>query len=138
MTKNSNIYPHLPIVKYELDGPPWAEPFSDPSLVVSFRDDGSLNVTDDSISALTAEIPELGDIPGCVDFLDPNQPKVLTVDSLVKPSAYPDDYNKQVSSWLQDLVTATSTNPGPTSSAQESQKASQSQNAPAWPGFPGT
>lgn len=136
MTQNKNIYPHLPTVNFEIDGPPWPD-HSDGSLVLNFRDDGSLNVTGNSVSALDAQFPEFGNIPGCVDNIDPSPPKPLTIDSLAKPSAYPGDYNKQVRSWLEDLRGATSTDPEPSSSAKESQRASQSHVVPGGPANPG-
>ncbi|KAI9657865.1 MAG: hypothetical protein M1831_004101 [Alyxoria varia] len=105
MTRNKNVYPHLPVVKYELSGPPWREVFNDASLVASFNKDGALNVTNaDEITNLDETIPELGDYPGCVDDLDPaDAPKILEIDGLLKPDAYPDEYNKLVLEWLKDL-----------------------------------
>lgn len=69
MTKNKNIYPHLPITINEIDGPPWIAP---PATIAEFITEGGstyLNVSAADLSALGLDNhPEAGgDLPGCPD-----------------------------------------------------------------------
>ena len=99
MTKNGNVYPHLPIVTREIDGPPY------PGTLAEFVTEGSnffLNTTDlttfESDWASTLE----GDDPTCSD--DENEAgSALTIDGFAPDSAYPDDYNSQVATWIKAL-----------------------------------
>ncbi|KAF8846865.1 hypothetical protein BDZ45DRAFT_370634 [Acephala macrosclerotiorum] len=99
MTKNGNVYPHLPLVTREIDGPPY------PGTLSEFVTEGSnffLNTTDlttfESDWASTLE----GDDPTCSD--DENEAgSALTIDGFAPDSAYPDDYNSQVATWIKAL-----------------------------------
>ncbi|KAL3475107.1 hypothetical protein BJX99DRAFT_259722 [Aspergillus californicus] len=99
MSKNGNVYPHLPIISYEIDGPPY------PGLLAEFVKDGSdfyLNTTDDDLSTWDA-VPGFN-YPGCSDDLNGRElTPALTIDRFVSASAYPDDYNDQVSTWVKAL-----------------------------------
>jgi hypothetical protein len=99
MTKNGNIYPHIPVVTREIDGPPWAAP----GLVAEFAIDGSdfyLNSTTDELTAWDAG----DDYPGCSDNINNSgASSSLTIDAFAPDSAYPDEYLAQVSAWLEDL-----------------------------------
>ena len=69
MTKNNNIYPHLPIVTREIDGPPWIAP---PDTIAEFIINGNsvyLNVSAADLDdlALNDYSETEGDIPGCPD-----------------------------------------------------------------------
>lgn len=69
MTKNNNVYPHIPIVTNEIDGPPW------PALldtIAEFITDGNtvyLNVSAADLDdlALNDYSEAKDDIPGCPD-----------------------------------------------------------------------
>ncbi|KAA6407717.1 MAG: FG-GAP repeat domain-containing [Lasallia pustulata] len=73
MTKNNNVYPHLPIVTNEIDGPPW------PALldtIAEFITDGNtvyLNVSAADLDdlALNDYSEAKDDIPGCPDKTNP-------------------------------------------------------------------
>lgn len=121
--KIGNIYPHLPIVTYELDGPPWPAP---PSTIAEFITDGSnlyLNTTDDVSTFETDWALDVGDdYPGCSD--DENDRaasdagSAISINSFAPASAYPESYNSQVSSWISALVTpTTSSTPPPSTSS---------------------
>lgn len=102
MSKNGNIYPHLPIVTNELAGAPFPKP--DPGLLATFVTDGSdfyLNTTDD----LTAWDSSAGEhYPGCSDNLNESEnSSPLTIDGFAPDSEYPDDYISQVSTWIEAL-----------------------------------
>ena len=112
MSKNGNVYPHLPIVTNAIDGPPWKAAALD--MIAQFvTDDGqlTLNITDTDLNALAVDYPaEAGDdYPGCSDDENTNVASPLVIDSMAANSAYPSDYNSQVSSWIAQLPTATST-----------------------------
>ncbi|OQE02263.1 hypothetical protein PENSOL_c002G03972 [Penicillium solitum] len=96
MTKNGGIYPHLPIVTYEIDGPPH------PGSLASFVREGSdfyLNTTSDDDITIWS-----GDYPVCDDDLVVSAASSsLTIDGFVPASDYPDSYNKQVSTWIEEL-----------------------------------
>ena len=119
--KIGNIYPHLPIVTNELSGPPYQAP---PSTLAEFVTDGSnfyLNTTDDVSTFETEWALDVGDdYPGCSD--DENSDAAseagspINIDGFAPASAYPDDYNSQVSSWISALATSTSSStPTPSS-----------------------
>lgn len=69
MTKNNNLYPHLPIVTHEIDGPPW---IALRDTIAEFITNGNsmyLNVSAADLDDLALDdYPEAeGDIPGCPD-----------------------------------------------------------------------
>ncbi|KAB8198899.1 hypothetical protein BDV34DRAFT_218516 [Aspergillus parasiticus] len=102
MSKNGNIYPHLPIVTNELARAPFPKP--DPGLLATFVTDGSdfyLNTTDD----LTAWDSSAGEhYPDCSDNLNESENNSsLTIDGFAPDSEYPDDYISQVSTWIEAL-----------------------------------
>lgn len=111
ISKNNNIYPHLPIVTRENDGPPHP-PL--PGTLAVFVTEGSnfyLNTTED----LTIWDSSSGeDYAGCSD--DENGSEVsspLTIDGFAPASVYPDSYNSQVSTWIEALgSTDGGSNPG--------------------------
>ncbi|KAJ6073323.1 hypothetical protein N7467_011408 [Penicillium canescens] len=99
MTKNGGLYPHLPIVTYELAGPP--HPGSLASFVTEDSDFYLNTTSSDDITIWT------GDYPGCDDDLDVSATSsTLTIDGFVPASAYPDSYNEQVSTWIEELGSA--------------------------------
>jgi hypothetical protein len=107
MSKNGNVYPHLPIVTLKIDGPPYPKL---PDSLATFVTEGSdfyLNTTDD----LTIWG---GDYLGCPDGTNGGEiSSPLTIDGFAPASAYPDSYNSQVSSWIEALVsTDGGSNPG--------------------------
>ncbi|KAB8067105.1 Spherulation-specific family 4-domain-containing protein [Aspergillus leporis] len=102
MSKNGNVYPHLPVVTNELFRAPFPTP--EPGLLAMFVTDSSdfyLNTTDD----LTAWDSSVGEhYPGCSD--NPNESEnssPLTIDGFAPDSEYPDDYISQVSTWIEAL-----------------------------------
>lgn len=102
MTKNGNVYPHLPIVTREIDGPP----YPDPGLVAEFVIEGSnffLNETD--IATFDSDwASSLNDYPTCSDNGNSaSSATALTIDGFVPDSAYPADYISQTETWIQDL-----------------------------------
>lgn len=127
-SKIGNIYPHLPIVMNEILGPPYIPP---PSTLAEFITDGSnffLNTTDDVQTFNKDWANVIGDdYPGCSDDANDNAAteagSTISIDGFAPASAYPDDYNSQVSSWMAALNTAsasatpTSAAPPPPSSA---------------------
>ncbi|KAH8589906.1 Spherulation-specific family 4-domain-containing protein [Bisporella sp. PMI_857] len=105
MSKNGNVYPHLPIVTREIDGPPYL-PY--PGSLAVFVTEGSnffLNITNDLETWETDWAPTLGgDYPGCSDNEnDGAASEALTINGFAPASAYPDDYNSQVSTWITAL-----------------------------------
>jgi hypothetical protein len=113
--KNNNIYPHLPIVNREIEGPPY------PGLLADFTTADTnfyLNTTDDLSTFKTDWSVEVGaDYPGCSDNENPNENAdagpLININGFSPNSAYPDDYNKQVATWVAALSTAS---PAPPSS----------------------
>ena len=113
-SKIGNIYPHLPIVTTELDRPPY-RPL--PNTLAEFVTDGGnfyMNTTDDIQTFDTDWANVVGnDYPGGSD--DDNDDaateagSAISINGFAPASAYPDDYNSQVSSWIAALSTATST-----------------------------
>lgn len=71
MSKNGNIYPHLPLVTSELNGPPWKDvPIGTVAEFITGGDKTYLNGTADQLAALGIEISSSTDdqdYPGCVD-----------------------------------------------------------------------
>ena len=119
MSKNGNVYPHLPIVTNKIDGPPWYAP---PDMIASFvTDDGQLylNITDSAPNALAVAFPAeagTGDgYPGCSDDENADPPSPLVIDNMAAPSDFPSDYNSQVSSWISQVATMTSSSAPATS-----------------------
>lgn len=94
MTKNGGLYPH-----HELAGPP--HPGSLASFVTEDSDFYLNTTSNDDITIWT------GDYPGCDDDLDVSATSsTLTIDGFVPASAYPDSYNEQVSTWIEELGSA--------------------------------
>lgn len=119
MSKNNNVYPHLPIVTYELGGPPYPPP---PSTLAEFVADGGnfyLNTTDD-VQAFEQDWADVvgDDYPGCSD--DANDDAAaeagspISVDGFAPASAYPNDYNSQMSSWIAALSATATSSPAST------------------------
>ncbi|KAI4259229.1 MAG: hypothetical protein L6R42_004680, partial [Xanthoria sp. 1 TBL-2021] len=106
------VYPHLPLVTNELDGPPYPPP---PGTLAEFvAEDNKLyiNTTDDIQTFSKVYGLDLGrDYPGCSDDENEDAAAVagdtITIDGLAPNDAYPDDYNKQVEDWIADLIKAT-------------------------------
>ncbi|MCJ1255346.1 hypothetical protein MMC24_003162 [Lignoscripta atroalba] len=93
-------YPYLPLLVYEREGRLLRE---HSGLFFQFiaEKEGNvyINVTGNGASIL-------GDIrrgSECEDKMDMKQANLLAIDSMADESAYPDGYNKQVSSWFSDL-----------------------------------
>ena len=119
-----NFYPHLPIVtQVPLRAPKWLD--ETPAYLVEFVAEGDefyLNTTD---SILTLE-NEWGvefdgeETPECSN--DPNSAAYppVSIDGFAPASAYPDDYNSQVSSWISALATASSAASPATTAASSS------------------
>lgn len=121
--KNNNTYPHLPIVTNELNGPPYP---GFKNTIAEFITDGSnfyLNTTDDVSTFETDWALDVGeDYPGCSDNENDSDSSeagsVNTIDGFAPASAYPDDYNSQVSSWISALAPpSATTTPSPSTSS---------------------
>ena len=121
-----NFYPHLPIVtQVPLRAPrqPWQDSIS--AYIAEFVAEGDefyLNTTD---SILTLENDwdlefDGEETAGCSD--DPNSGSYppISIDGFAPASAYPDDYNSQVSSWISALATASSAASPATTTASSS------------------
>ena len=136
MSKNGNVYPHLPIVTNAIDGPPWRAVALD--MIASFvTEDGQLylNITDSDLNALAVDYPaEAGgtgdDYPGCSDDENTDVASPLVIDNMAAQSAYPSDYNSQVSSWISQLPTTTSTSAPSTSASTASAPSTTTTSAP--------
>ena len=123
MSKNGNVYPHLPIVTNAIDGPPYPSRPSALDMLAQFiEEDGKfyLNITDTDLNALAVDYPaESGaddDYPGCSDDENTEAAAPLAISGMAAASAYPSAYNSQVSSWIAQIPTATSSSaPSPTS-----------------------
>jgi hypothetical protein len=102
MSKNGNLYPHLPIIISEIDRPPY-RPCQPGSLAI-FVTEGSnfyLNITDDFRG--WGSSPS-GDCPGCSDDENGSEASFpLAINGFAPASAYPDHYNSQVSTWIEAL-----------------------------------
>ena len=136
MSKNGNVYPHLPIVTNAIDGPPWRAVALD--MIASFvTEDGQLylNITDTDLNALAVDYPaEAGgtgdDYPGCSDDENTDVASPLVIDNMAAQSAYPSDYNSQVSSWISQLPTTASTSAPSTSASTASAPPTTTTSAP--------
>ena len=119
--KIGNIYPHLPIVTNQLAGPPYP---ARPATLAEFVTDGSdfyLNTTDSVSTFETDWALDVGDdYPGCSDDENPDAASeagsAISINGFAPASAYPNDYNSLVSSWMSALATATTTSTPPPSS----------------------
>jgi hypothetical protein len=104
MTKNGNIYPHLPIVitrPRRVNRP--ALSATTAGLIVEFvQGDGSFywNTSSDSQTLAGAAFPTCADGDGAGSVLD--------INGFAPDSAYPSDYTKQVEAWIKDLGAADS------------------------------
>ncbi|KAE8150838.1 hypothetical protein BDV25DRAFT_139433 [Aspergillus avenaceus] len=103
MSKNGDTYPHLPYIwEEELAEPPNTKP--DPGSLSTFVRKGNnfyLNTTDD-LSSWESSL--VGDHPSCPDNLNESEVRSpLFIDGFAPDSAYPDDYNSQVSAWKDAL-----------------------------------
>ena len=122
LSKIDNIYHHLPIVTYELDGLPYPRP---PGALADFIADGGnfyLKSTDDAQTFDTEWATDVGDdYPGCSDDANDDAAteagSAITIDGFAPASAYPEDYNSQVSSWIAVLASPTSNGVPPPSGA---------------------
>lgn len=112
--KNDNIYPHIPVVINEIAGPPYPHHLD---TLAEFITDGSnlfLNTTDDvqTFSQDWANSTS-DDQSGCSDDANGDAAALagsaISIDGFAPTSAYPDDYNSQVSSWVAALHTASPT-----------------------------
>lgn len=103
MSRNGNIYPHLPVIHYQLDGPPWKEVHTT-NQVVTFGNNSQGLYLSSNTSALNVELPHMGDYPTCVDRVDQNKQAAITINGLVPLMAYPSDYVRQQTTWLQELA----------------------------------
>ncbi|KAH7319091.1 hypothetical protein BKA65DRAFT_482611 [Rhexocercosporidium sp. MPI-PUGE-AT-0058] len=105
MTKNGNMYPHLPIVTYKPDGPPYP-PI--PGALATFVTEGG-DFYWNTTGGLTAWDTDPNTTPhqeyrGCPEAENGsglNYP--LTINAFAPDSAYPDSYNAQVSTWMKAL-----------------------------------
>jgi hypothetical protein len=109
MSKNYNVYLHLPLVTYKIDGPPYPGTLA---IFVSEDSDFYMNTTTNNLAVWDSSPGR--DYPGCSD--DENESEVgspLSIDGFAPASAYPDDYNSQVSTWIEALrSTDGGSNPG--------------------------
>jgi hypothetical protein len=102
--KNDNIYPHLPIVKYEIDGPPYP-PILNLFPAFSSGPNGTnvfLNTTD-TIETLDTNFD---DYPHCSDDADDAANLAITtvnITNFAPDDAYPSSYIQNVSSWVTAL-----------------------------------
>ena len=105
MTQNGNVYPHLPIVIYRPDGPPYP-PI--PGALATFVTEGG-DFYWNTTGGLTAWDTDPDTTPrqeyrGCPEAENRsglNSP--LTINAFAPDSAYPDSYNAQVSTWMKAL-----------------------------------
>ena len=139
-SKIGNIYPHLPLVTNELNGPPYPAP---PATLADFVSDGTnfyLNTTDSVSTFETDWSLDVGDdYPGCSDDANPDADSeagsAISIDGFAPASAYPDAYNSQVSSWIAALGTGTvnpTTAPPPTSPTSAPPPTSPTSTPPAY------
>lgn len=96
MSQNDNVYPHLPVVTYKIDGPPYPDTLA---IFVSEGSDFYMNTTTDDLAVWDSSPG--GDYPGCSDNENESElDSPLAIDGFAPASAYPDDYNSQVSAWI--------------------------------------
>jgi len=139
MSRNGNIYPHLPIILHEIEGPPWRDISSNPSYFMSFANDSKtlyLNTSNSDLSTLETKILDLSDYPGCSDRIDSVDQKLLTIDKLAPLSAYPSNYTDQLKMWITDLSTADLGTGASTTTAPASAATKQSPPPPSTSGVP--
>ena len=69
MTKNNNLYPHLPIVINEIDGPPWIAPSGTVAEFITNGNTAYLNASAADLDdpALNDYAEAEDDLPGCPD-----------------------------------------------------------------------
>lgn len=104
------VYPHLPIVSLQADGPPWKDPGSAFYATYSDGSNPSFNISSDVLNA-ESTAGQCRD-----DTTTASAPADLTISGMAEDSAYPDDYNKQRADWIKiDLGSPTTTTGGPTS-----------------------
>ena len=130
-----NVYPHLPVVFSAATDV--SNPFPPSPYIVEFVTEGGefyLNNTDKISTTLDTE-------RGCSDDQSINgaaDPSV-SIDSFAPTSAYPDEYNRQVSSWIAALPTASSaTSPATTTTTLPSSRILNSSSSPSASFTPGT
>lgn len=106
MSKNGNIYPHLPMVHYEIVGPPWKNPSGNIQVVV-FRNDSRglyLNTDATDVSTLDVRLPDFRGYPTCGDRTDQSSETVIALNDLTPLTMYPSNYVSQQTTWLQELA----------------------------------
>lgn len=113
------IYPHLPLVSYEPVKAPDLEP--SPYIAPFVMEDGDLYLNDTGLNqtilddwGLIAATPGCPDATGNANDTNSNYYPPLSINAFSPASAYPDDYNSQVSSWISALATVSSTALPPT------------------------
>jgi hypothetical protein len=105
MTKNGNIYPHLPIVTWQAVGAPYLK-FG--GLLAEFveKDDNFFWNTSSGVDAFESVWSEYDDST-CPDYGDEDATTeanlAVTIDGFAPNSAYPDGYNRQLASWIEAL-----------------------------------
>lgn len=112
--KNDNIYPHVPVVINKIAGPPCQNHFD---MLAEFMTDGSnffLNTTNDvQMFSKDWANSTSDDQSGCSDDANGGATALagsaISIDGFAPTSAYPDDCNSQVSSWVAALQTASLT-----------------------------
>jgi hypothetical protein len=103
--QNDNIYPHLPIVKYEIDGPPYPGLFP----VISSGPNGTnvfLNTTTNLTDTINTLDTNFDDYPGCSDDADDaDDVAIITVNitNFAPDDAYPANYIQNLTSWVTAL-----------------------------------
>jgi hypothetical protein len=106
--KNDNIYPHLPIVKYEIDGPPYLAP-SNLFPAISSGPNGTnvfLNTTRNLTDTINTFDTNFDDYPGCSDDADDaDDVAIITVNitNFAPDDAYPVHYIQNLTSWVTAL-----------------------------------
>ena len=113
------IYPHLPLVSYEpLKAPDFeSSPYIAPFVVGDddfYLNDTGLNQTIMDNWGLIATTPGCADTTGNANDTNSDYYPPLSINAFSPTSAYPDDYNSQISSWISDLTTVSSTALPPT------------------------
>ena len=84
-------YPHVSVITYRLDGPPWKAPT--PVLEYSNSTDG----------VVYSPLDSFGPVPPCSDKLDPANDNTVKVTALAADTEYPADYLNQKADWIKDL-----------------------------------
>ncbi|KAL8684800.1 MAG: hypothetical protein Q9224_006126, partial [Gallowayella concinna] len=108
MTKNGNVYPHLPIVTYTTERPP-RDAYAQPSVAEFTGSEGSVALyANDSVNVMASDeglegcvvASAAGGITGPIS-IDPTVD--INIDRMVDDSAYPADYRNSVAGWMADL-----------------------------------